>query len=72
MVNMKSIIIVDCISTGINYIGDIINRGFKPVVLELIPAGEDVEAYRKMLNSHYSQIDENEPSKYKSNMSSLN
>ncbi|WP_296885612.1 ATP-grasp domain-containing protein [uncultured Methanobrevibacter sp.] len=55
---MKSIIIVDCISTGINYIGDIINRGFKPVVLELIPAGEDVEAYRKMLNSHYSQIDE--------------
>lgn len=58
MVNMKSIIIVDCISTGINYIGDIINRGFKPVVLELIPAGEDVEAYRKMLNSHYSQIDE--------------
>ncbi len=57
-VNMKSIVIVDCISTGINYIGDIINRGFKPVVLELIPAGEDVEAYRKMLNSHYSQIDE--------------
>ncbi|WP_296887899.1 ATP-grasp domain-containing protein [uncultured Methanobrevibacter sp.] len=55
---MKSIVIVDCISTGINYIGDIINRGFKPVVLELIPAGEDVEAYRKMLNSHYSQIDE--------------
>ena len=55
---MKSIIIVDCISTGINYIGDIVNRGFKPVVLELIPAGEDVEAYRAMLNSHYDNIDE--------------
>ena len=55
---MKSIIIVDCISTGINYIGDLINRGFKPVVLELIPAGEDVEAYRAMLNKHYDEIDE--------------
>lgn len=54
---MKSIIIVDCISTGINYIGDIVNRGFKPVVLELIPAGEDVEEYRAMLNSHYNEID---------------
>ncbi len=55
---MKSIIIVDCISTGINYIEDIVNRGYKPVVLELKPAGEDVEAYKAMLNHHYDEIDE--------------
>ncbi|WP_407416217.1 ATP-grasp domain-containing protein [Methanobrevibacter sp.] len=55
---MKSIIIVDCISTGINYIEDIVNRGYKPVVLELKPAGEDVEAYKAMLNHHYDEINE--------------
>ena len=55
---MKSIIVVDCISTGINYIEDIVNRGYKPVVLELKPAGEDVESYKAMLNHHYNEIDE--------------
>lgn len=31
---MKNIIIVDCRSTGINYIYDIIQRGYNPIVLE--------------------------------------
>ena len=32
---MKNIIVVECISTGKNFIGDIINRGYNPVVLHL-------------------------------------
>ena len=32
---MESIIVVDCLSTGKNFIEDIINRGYNPVVLEL-------------------------------------
>ena len=30
----RNIIVVECISTGINYIEDIINRGYNPIVLE--------------------------------------
>ena len=32
---MRNIIVIECISTGKNFIGDIINRGYNPVVLEL-------------------------------------
>ncbi len=32
---MRNIIVVECISTGKNFIGDIINRGYNPVVLNL-------------------------------------
>ncbi len=32
---MRNIIVVECISTGKNFIGDIINRGYNPVVLHL-------------------------------------
>lgn len=55
---MKNIIVVDCISTGINFIADIINRGYNPVVLELKPEG-DVKSYQEMLNHNYDEIDEN-------------
>ena len=54
---MRNIIIIDCISTGINFIGDIINRGYNPVVLELKPNG-DVESYQKMLKHNYDEINE--------------
>ena len=54
---MKNIIVVDCISTGTNFIGDIINRGYNPIVLELKAAG-DVESYQSMLKSNYDEIDE--------------
>ena len=45
---MRNIIIVDCISTGTNYIGDIVNRGYNPIVLEMKPASSDVEGYKDM------------------------
>ncbi len=32
---MRNIIVVECISTGRNFIGDIINRGYNPVVLNM-------------------------------------
>ena len=54
---MRNIIVVDCISTGIHFIGDIINRGYNPIVLELKAAG-DVESYKAMLKSHYDEINE--------------
>ena len=31
---MRNIIVVECKSTGINFIEDIINRGYNPIVLE--------------------------------------
>ena len=30
----RNILVVECISTGINFIEDIINRGYNPIVLE--------------------------------------
>ena len=38
---MRNIIVVECISTGINFIEDIINRGYNPVVLELKSSDTD-------------------------------
>ena len=32
---MKNIVIVEAISTGVNFITDIVHRGYHPVVLEL-------------------------------------
>ena len=32
---MRNIVLVHCISTGINFVEDIINRGYNPIVLEL-------------------------------------
>ena len=55
---MKSIIVVDCFSTGINFIGDIVNRGYRPVVLELKSGYDDVEEYKAIANSFYDKIDE--------------
>ena len=42
---MRNIVIVDCRSSGKNFIGDIINRGYNPVVLHLKHA--DTEAGQK-------------------------
>ena len=54
---MRNIIVVDCISTGINFIGDIVNRGYNPIVLELKTVG-DVELYQEMLKHYYDEINE--------------
>ena len=45
---MRNIIIVECISTGVNFIEDIINRGYTPIVLEpKIAETEEGEEYRR-------------------------
>ena len=45
--NMRNIIIVECRSTGTNFIQDIINRGYNPVILETkTPDSQEGEEYR--------------------------
>lgn len=53
---MRNIIVVDCISSGVNFIEDIINRGYNPVVLQLQPGEMDVEGYENKIKSNYSRI----------------
>ena len=55
---MRNIIVVDCISTGIHFIGDIINRGYNPIVLELKPTEDNVEIYNERINRSYAKINE--------------
>ena len=54
---MRNIIIVEWISTGINFIEDIINRGYNPIVLEpkMIDT-EEGEEYKKMVYDEYKRI----------------
>ena len=54
---MKNIIVVDCISSGVNYIEDIVNRGYRPVILELQPDEMDIEEYNKKIQSNYNRIE---------------
>ena len=55
---MKNIIVVECISTGTNYIEDIINRGYNPIVLELKTADtEEGEEYKRMVYENYERIE---------------
>lgn len=54
---MKSIVIVDCKSTGLNFIEDIINRGYNPVVLELKAPTGSPEEYKKAMENGYARVD---------------
>ena len=55
---MRNIVLVDVRSTGINYIGDVVNRGYNPVVLELkFPEGKE-EQLKKMYRAGYDSVDE--------------
>jgi len=54
---MRNIIVVDCISSGTNYIEDIVNRGHNPIILELLPGEADPEEYGKKMQSNYSRIE---------------
>ncbi len=54
---MRNIIVVDCISSGTNYIEDIVNRGYNPVILELQPGGADLKEYKKKVQSNYERIE---------------
>ncbi|WP_296891427.1 ATP-grasp domain-containing protein [uncultured Methanobrevibacter sp.] len=55
---MENIIVVDCISTGVNFIEDIINRGYNPIVLELKPSEDIVDKYNQKIISNYNRINE--------------
>lgn len=54
---MRNIIVVDCISSGVNYIEDIVNRGHNPIILELKPDEFDVEEYKQKVKSNYDRIE---------------
>ena len=54
---MEDIIVVDCISSGVNFIRDIINMGYNPVILELKPNTSDIKAYKEKMKLEYGEID---------------
>lgn len=56
---MRNIIIVQCSSTGCNFVQDIIDRNYNPVVLEMKPLGDSYEAelYLKEVQKEYEDID---------------
>ncbi len=55
--NKRNIIVVECISTGTNFIEDIINRGYNPIVLEAkIIDTEEGKEYQKMVYDEYKRI----------------
>ena len=54
---MRNIIVVECISTGKNYIEDIINRGYNPVVLHLKDSNtEDGKKFGEHVLDEYKLI----------------
>ena len=54
---MRNIIVVECISTGKNFISDIINRGYNPVVLDLKDSDtEDGKKFGKHVKEEYELI----------------
>ena len=57
---MRNIIIVECFSTGKNYIKDIIDRNYNPVVLEVKSYDDSTESkrYQKEVKECYESIDE--------------
>ena len=55
---MRNIIIVECMSTGINFVEDIINRGYNPIVLELNVSDTDGgKEHAKLVYEEYERID---------------
>ncbi len=56
---MRNIIIVQCMSTGKNYVQDIIDRNCNPIVLEMKPFGdsEDAMAYQEEVKEEYELIE---------------
>ncbi len=54
---MRNIIIVECRSTGINFIEDIINRGYNPVILETKTQNPEVgKEFRESALKEYDNI----------------
>ena len=61
---MQYMAIVECISSGILYIDEIISRGYKPLVVNVYRVGEGHTEYRKLVAKRYADrveyIDEGE------------
>ena len=55
---MRNILLVDMRSTGLNYVGDVINRGYNPVVLELKFPEEHEEEIKEAYAKGYASIDD--------------
>ncbi len=54
---MRNIILVHCTSTGKNFVEDIINRGYNPIVLELKASEtEDGEIYNEHIHEGYEKV----------------
>ena len=55
---MRNIVVVEAASTGFNFIRDIANRNFHPIVLDMKLEGtEGNKEYKDMVHSSYEQID---------------
>lgn len=53
---MRNIVIVEAISTGYNFIRDIVNRNYRPIILDMnVKATEDNKPYLAMVNAAYSK-----------------
>lgn len=52
---MKNILVVECISTGLNFIEDIIHRGYNPVALS-VRVGDEAKAYSKLAEDSLNRI----------------
>ena len=54
---MRNIIIVECISTGINFVEDIINRGYNPIALDLKVADtQEGRDFAELVINDYKKI----------------
>ncbi len=55
---MRNIIVVDCISTGKNFVEDIINRGYNPILLDLkVTDTEEGRDFAEFVIENYKSID---------------
>ena len=55
---MRNIVVVEAISTGYNFIRDIVNRNYNPVILDMnVKATESNLPYLSMVKSAYDKID---------------
>ena len=55
---MRNIVVVEAISTGYNFIRDIANRNYNPVILDMnVKPTEDNKPYQAMVKSAYDKID---------------
>ena len=51
---MQYMVIVECISSGILYVDEIISRGYKPLVVNVNMDTEEIKGYRELVAKRYS------------------